>query len=297
MNLSGQLFSIVWRRLPPVLILLLTCANLAASAPSFVSAKPIWPKGRETEKNLFVGFHAGFKAPAPGEGPAARHGRHPLSRLPQRPFPGPRPGPRPARLLPRGRMGPHGQTPARRKRGRLRGGGLQRQQLLPARPAVVPPGGSRRGRQGARLDRRQRRSVHRDHSQRAGAEGAALQLSAPVLGGVSACPRLRPLAQRPGFGAGRGQSLRPAGQGAAAPPRRLSRLRRPPAFLARLPGPGPDRPQSGPALEGPLAHRHRPQARRLPGEGPGDHPLPRTANHRQRHQPARQSALDTGRAR
>ena len=47
-----------------LLLLLLTCASLAASAPAFVSAKPIWPKGRETEKNLFVGFRAAFKAPA-----------------------------------------------------------------------------------------------------------------------------------------------------------------------------------------------------------------------------------------
>jgi alpha-L-rhamnosidase len=48
----------------PALLILLACANLAASAPSFVSAKPIWPKGRETEKNLFVGLRASFKAPA-----------------------------------------------------------------------------------------------------------------------------------------------------------------------------------------------------------------------------------------
>src|SRR5208282_6454035 len=41
-----------------------TCASLGASAPSFDSAKPIWPKGRETEKNLLVGFRASFKAPA-----------------------------------------------------------------------------------------------------------------------------------------------------------------------------------------------------------------------------------------
>jgi len=37
-----------------------------ATAPSFVAAKPIWPKGRETEKNLFVGFRASFQAPAKG---------------------------------------------------------------------------------------------------------------------------------------------------------------------------------------------------------------------------------------
>jgi len=47
----------------PVLCLLLTGANLAAAAPSFVSAKPIWPEGRETEKNVTAGFRASFKAP------------------------------------------------------------------------------------------------------------------------------------------------------------------------------------------------------------------------------------------
>ncbi|MFA5193176.1 MAG: hypothetical protein WC740_20905 [Verrucomicrobiia bacterium] len=36
------------------------------TAPSFAAAKPIWPKGRETEKNLFVGFRASFQAPAKG---------------------------------------------------------------------------------------------------------------------------------------------------------------------------------------------------------------------------------------
>ena len=48
----------------PALLILFASANLAASAPSFDSAKPIWPKGRETEKNLFVGFRASFKTPA-----------------------------------------------------------------------------------------------------------------------------------------------------------------------------------------------------------------------------------------
>src|ERR1035438_6462432 len=47
-----------------LLYLLLTSTNLGASTPAFVSAKPIWPKGREQEKNLFVGFRAAFKVPA-----------------------------------------------------------------------------------------------------------------------------------------------------------------------------------------------------------------------------------------
>ena len=32
----------------------------------FCSARPIWPKGRQTEKNLFVGFRAAFKRPKSG---------------------------------------------------------------------------------------------------------------------------------------------------------------------------------------------------------------------------------------
>ncbi|HOW69512.1 MAG TPA: hypothetical protein PKY77_02825 [Phycisphaerae bacterium] len=35
-------------------------------APSFISAKPIWPEGRDTEMNLLVGFRAGFEAPESG---------------------------------------------------------------------------------------------------------------------------------------------------------------------------------------------------------------------------------------
>ncbi len=33
------------------------------STPSLVAAQPVWPKGRETEKNLFIGFRASFQAP------------------------------------------------------------------------------------------------------------------------------------------------------------------------------------------------------------------------------------------
>jgi len=46
--------------------LLLAIANPASSAPSFVSAKPIWPKGQDTERNLFVGFRATFRAEGQG---------------------------------------------------------------------------------------------------------------------------------------------------------------------------------------------------------------------------------------
>jgi len=37
--------------------------NSAEFSPAFVAAKPIWPEGREKEKNLFVGFRATFVAP------------------------------------------------------------------------------------------------------------------------------------------------------------------------------------------------------------------------------------------
>jgi len=51
-----------------ILVCLAASSVLAgdAPAPTFVAGKPIWPKGRETEKNLFVGFRAGFQAPAKG---------------------------------------------------------------------------------------------------------------------------------------------------------------------------------------------------------------------------------------
>src|ERR1035437_1791485 len=64
MNLRNLLARGTWSWSSCLLLLLLTCTNLATAAPSFVSAKPIWPKGRESEKNLFVGFRAAFKAPA-----------------------------------------------------------------------------------------------------------------------------------------------------------------------------------------------------------------------------------------
>jgi len=39
-------------------------AALAADAPAFRSAKPVWPRGRATEMNLFVGFRAAVEPPA-----------------------------------------------------------------------------------------------------------------------------------------------------------------------------------------------------------------------------------------
>ena len=41
-------------------------AGFASSAPGFLSAKPVWPTGREKEKNLLVGFHGSFAAPSQG---------------------------------------------------------------------------------------------------------------------------------------------------------------------------------------------------------------------------------------
>jgi alpha-L-rhamnosidase len=54
----------VSRAWSPALLLLLPALALAVPAPAFLSAKPIWPKGREREKNLTVGFRTSFKAPA-----------------------------------------------------------------------------------------------------------------------------------------------------------------------------------------------------------------------------------------
>jgi alpha-L-rhamnosidase len=46
-----------------VVLVTLGTAPLLPAAPQFKSAKPIWPEGRETEKNLSVGFRAKFTAP------------------------------------------------------------------------------------------------------------------------------------------------------------------------------------------------------------------------------------------
>ena len=64
MNLRKNMTHAPWGWWSPALLFLFVCAALASAGPSFVSAKPIWPKGRETEKNLSVGFRAAFKAPA-----------------------------------------------------------------------------------------------------------------------------------------------------------------------------------------------------------------------------------------
>jgi len=42
-------------------------ASIGPISQPFLSAKSIWPKGREKEKNLFVGFHASFQAPVNGK--------------------------------------------------------------------------------------------------------------------------------------------------------------------------------------------------------------------------------------
>ncbi|HOX58770.1 MAG TPA: hypothetical protein P5205_10870 [Candidatus Paceibacterota bacterium] len=63
MNLQNLLTRGAWRLTLTLFAFLPPCTSLAASTPAFLSAKPIWPSGRETEKNLFVGFRASFKAP------------------------------------------------------------------------------------------------------------------------------------------------------------------------------------------------------------------------------------------
>ncbi len=45
-------------------LLLALLSPATEPAPAFMSGKPVWPKGREKEKNLTVGFYTNFKAPA-----------------------------------------------------------------------------------------------------------------------------------------------------------------------------------------------------------------------------------------
>jgi alpha-L-rhamnosidase len=47
-------------------LVLLAAAVPGIAEPAFKSAQAIWPAGREKEKNLFVGFRAGFPRPAAG---------------------------------------------------------------------------------------------------------------------------------------------------------------------------------------------------------------------------------------
>ena len=47
-----------------ILSLLLSATGWVTAVPAFQSAQPVWPAGREREKNLFVGFRAAFAAPA-----------------------------------------------------------------------------------------------------------------------------------------------------------------------------------------------------------------------------------------
>ncbi len=46
----------------------IAAAPASEPLPNFVSAQPVWPAGREREKNLFVGFRAAFTAPASRNG-------------------------------------------------------------------------------------------------------------------------------------------------------------------------------------------------------------------------------------
>lgn len=48
------------------LLMLYPSLALSSPAPEFLAARPVWPEGRETERNLFVGFRASFDAPASG---------------------------------------------------------------------------------------------------------------------------------------------------------------------------------------------------------------------------------------
>lgn len=58
--------------LTTLLVGLLVSTAVAAETESFQTAKPIWPKGRETEMNLSVGFAAEWQQPAAGQGTDAK---------------------------------------------------------------------------------------------------------------------------------------------------------------------------------------------------------------------------------
>jgi alpha-L-rhamnosidase len=64
MNLRISFAHQVLRWPAGLLLVLSVCLQASAAGPAFESARPIWPKGRDSEKNLLVGFRAVFKAPA-----------------------------------------------------------------------------------------------------------------------------------------------------------------------------------------------------------------------------------------
>ena len=188
------------QRLNPVLPLAAACVSLflpalpaAASpevAPAFLAAKPIWPEGRENEKNLFVGFRAVFEAKTPNKVFLRATG----STLYRVFLNGEFLGHGPAR-------GPHGyfrvdewDLTSRLKPGpnvvafEVAGYNANSYYLLdqPSFLQAEVVGGGR----GARLHRRQGTPFRCNDSQGAGPESAALQFPAALLGGLPAGARL-----------------------------------------------------------------------------------------------------------
>ncbi len=63
MKSLNRLHRLVFTTMLAFLLALSVLAQSEAPAPVFASGKPMWPKGRELEKNLSVGFRASFEAP------------------------------------------------------------------------------------------------------------------------------------------------------------------------------------------------------------------------------------------
>ena len=286
MNLRNLLPPRTWGLTPALVVLLSACAGLAASAPGFVSAKPIWPKGRETEKNLTVGFRASFKAPA--ESPVLLRAT----------------GATVYRVFLNGRFLAHG--PARGPHGFFRVDEWDlTSKLQPGLNVIAFEVAGYNVNSYSLLDQP-------SFVQAEVVAGGQVLASTGGKGAPFTCTVLKERVQKvqrysfqrpfseayrltPGYDRWRTDPGPMLGEikVSTLPPRALLPRRVDyPDYAVRQPswlvsqgqvrtGLKVDAP-----LERPLAHRHRPQARRLPGEGPGDHPFARIANCRQCHQPA-----------
>ena len=169
----------------------------AATNAFFQTAQPVWPEGRQTEKNLTAGFRARFDAAA-GETVTLRLAASTLYRV-----------------YVNGQFTGHG--PARAGHGSYRvdewdltggcargaqlggrgGGRLQREQLLSAGPTVLFAGRSRRRRPRRRFHGRPGRALRRVPAAGPGPEDPAIQFPAPLLGGLESDAWIRPVAPRP----------------------------------------------------------------------------------------------------
>ena len=285
----------LWGGGSPALLLLLTCANLVAATPSFVSAKPIWPKGRETEKNLTVGFRASFKAPLDDKVLLRATGATLY------------------RVYLNGHFLGHG--PARGPHGFFRVDEWDlADKLQPGLNVVAFEVTGYNINSYSLLDQPSflQAEVVAGGKVLASTEGSGASFTATILKErvqkVQRYSFQRPFSEvyrlAPGFDRWRADAAYALGEARVAVqplkallPRRVAH----PDYVVRQPSwlVSQGQLRTGlkvqPSLEGPLAHRHRPEARRLPGKGARNRSLPRAANHCKCHQPSRQPTLDAGR--